>query len=565
MTVNGRLLSPLHETGNRNNHIRGLYPEKAYSMKTQIDLTLFGTGMNADYILSIAFPRGYTLFMAHSDRKAGVLLHITSLPSDYGIGDLGENAYKFVDTLADSSVRLWQMLPVGPTGYGDSPYAARSAFAGNELMISPRQLYREGYLGIEDVLDKAPQSERVDYGIARALKMPMLRRAALNFMDSRKNDRKDYEAFIRKEAWWLDDYALFQVLADEYNDSRWFLSWPRELKMREEGAIRNKKEEKAEEIEVYKILQYFFYKQFMALKLYANERSVSLIGDIPIFVAGDSSDAWAKRELLKIDENGEQEASSGVPPDAFSADGQLWGNPLYRWEEHIKTGFRWWIDRFKKNLELFDIVRVDHFRGFESYWEVPKGETTAKNGKWVKSPGQQLFDALKSELGDNLPIIAEDLGVITPEVEELRVKNGFPGMKILQFAFAFEDGEWQTDNPYLPHNAEKLSVAYTGTHDNNTTKGWYDELDDGMKDYVRRYFECGDEEVLWRMIRSLMASPSMYAIFPMQDILGLGADARMNVPSTCGTSNWSWKMKTEDVSSPSFQGIKYYAHLYGRD
>lgn len=498
-------------------------------------------------------------------RKTGILLHITSLPSDYGIGDLGENAYKFVDSLSAASVGLWQMLPVGPTGYGDSPYAARSAFAGNELLISPRFLYLDGYLDLDDVMEKALPKERVDYGEARALKMPMLCRAAETFLLSHGNDRKAFEEFRKREGWWLEDYALFQVLTDEFNDSRWFLSWPQKLKMRDEAAIAEKRAEKEHEIDIYAVLQYFFYKQFSELKAYANEHSVELVGDIPIFVAGDSSDAWSHRELLQIDENGEQEASSGVPPDAFSADGQLWGNPLYRWEEHVRTGFRWWIDRFRKNLELFDIVRVDHFRGFEACWEVPKGETTAKNGKWVKSPGQELFDALRNELGESLPVIAEDLGVITPEVEALRKNNGFPGMKILQFAFAFEDGEWQTDNVYLPHNIDRNSVAYTGTHDNNTTKGWYDELDDGMKDYVRRYFECGDEEVLWKMIRSLIGSPALFAIFPMQDILGLGSEARMNVPSTCGTSNWSWIMRKEDLATPSLEGIKYYSHLYGRD
>ena len=517
-------------------------------------------------MLSIAFATGYTIRMADmTKRKAGVLLHITSLPSDYGIGDLGENAYKFIDTLSASSVRLWQMLPVGPTGYGDSPYAARSAFAGNELMISPKLLYLDGYLDISDAMEKASPSERVDYGEARALKMPMLRRAAEAFLSSKDAAIHEYEVFREREGWWLEDYALFQVLADEFNDSRWFLAWPRDLKMRDEEAIRRKREEKRHEIDIYAVLQYFFYKQFLDLKAYANEHSVELIGDIPIFVAGDSADAWSHRELLKIDEEGEQEASSGVPPDAFSADGQLWGNPLYRWSEHQRTGFRWWIDRFRKNLELFDIVRVDHFRGFEACWEVPKGEKTARNGKWVKSPGQELFDALRRELGSDLPIIAEDLGVITPEVDALRRSNGFPGMKILQFAFAFEDGEWQTDNAYLPHNVEKMSVAYTGTHDNNTTRGWYDELDDGMKDYVRRYFECGDDEVVWKMIRALMGSPAVFAIFPMQDILSLGSEARMNVPSTCGTSNWSWKMGKEDLVSPSFEGIGYYARLYGRD
>ena len=503
--------------------------------------------------------------MNRNSRKTGVLLHITSLPSDYGIGDLVENAYKFVYSLEIASIKLWQMLPVGPTGYGDSPYAARSAFAGNELMISPRLLYLDGYLDVEDVMDKALASERVDYGEARNLKMPMLRKGAKAFLSSSEKEKKDYRSFCRKEGWWLDDYALFQSLADKYNDSRWFLAWPEALRDREESAMAEARNELCDEIEIYKVLQYFFYKQFEELKAYANEHDVLLIGDIPIFVAGDSSDAWANRKLLRIDEEGQQEASSGVPPDAFSADGQLWGNPLYRWPEHQRTGFKWWIERFRTNLSLFDIVRVDHFRGFEACWEVPKGAKTAAGGEWVKSPGQELFDAVRKALGNDLPIIAEDLGVITPEVDKLRLDNGFPGMKILQFAFAFDNGDWQTDNAYLPHNIEKLSVAYTGTHDNNTTKGWYDELDDGMKDYVRRYFECSDDEVVWRMIRALMGSPAMYAIFPMQDILGLGSEARMNVPATCGTSNWSWKMRKEDIDTPSFEGIKYFAHLFGRD
>ena len=306
-------------------------------------------------------------------RKAGVLLHITSLPSDYGIGDLGENAYKFVDSLEKASIGLWQMLPVGPTGFGDSPYAARSAFAGNELMISPRLLYLDGYLDVEDVMEKALPTERVDYGEARKLKMPMLRKAASAFLSAPEKEKKDYHAFLEKEGWWLDDYALFQALADKYNDSRWFLAWPENLRDREEKAMEKAKKELKAEVDTYKVLQYFFYKQFMDLKAYANEHGVLLIGDIPIFVAGDSSDAWSNRKLLRIDEEGQQEASSGVPPDAFSADGQLWGNPLYRWSEHQRTGFKWWIERFRTNLSLFDIVRVDHFRGFEACWEVASG------------------------------------------------------------------------------------------------------------------------------------------------------------------------------------------------
>ena len=495
------------------------------------------------------------------ERKTGILLHITSLPSDYGIGDLGENAYRFVDALSENHVRLWQILPVGPTGYGDSPYAARSAFAGNELMISPRMLYREGWLDIADAMVKAKPSARVDYGEARRVKMPLLRKAARAFLA-----KKDpaFGRFRSSEGWWVEDYALFQALADRYNDSRWFCAWPKDLRNRDPAALDKARAELSYEIDIYVVLQYFFRRQYMALKEYANGHGIRIIGDIPIFIAPDSSDAWTERKLLKIDADGQQEASSGVPPDAFSATGQLWGNPLYRWEEHRRTGFRWWISRFKENLKLFDIVRVDHFRGFEACWEVPAGEDTAVNGKWVKSPGQELFDAVRKELGGDLPIIAEDLGVITPEVERLRDGNGFPGMKIMQFAFGFEDGRWQTGNPYLPHNFIANSVAYTGTHDNNTTQGWFSELDDGMKDYVRRYLECSDGEVVWKMIRILMASVAAYAIFPMQDILSLGSEARMNVPATCGTSNWSWKMDADDIDTPSWAGLKYYAELFGR-
>ena len=506
---------------------------------------------------------GYNARMEKT-RKTGVLMHVTSLPSEYGVGDLGDSAFAFVDLLEKGKVSLWQMLPLGPTGYGDSPYASRSAFAGNELLISPKSLYLDGYLDVEDLLVKAPHSERVDYGAARDLKMPLLRKAALAFLSSKGAARKEYEAFAEAEAWWLDDYALFQAITDEIGDSRWFSVWPKGLRNRNAQALAKKRKELATEIAIYKGLQFFFRTQYMRLKAYANGKGLSIIGDIPIFIAPDSSDAWSERRLLMIDEDGQQEASSGVPPDAFSATGQLWGNPLYRWEEHRKTGFEWWIRRFRENLRLFDIVRVDHFRGFEACWVVPKGETTAMNGSWEKSPGQELFDAVRAALGPDLPVIAEDLGVITPEVEALRDNNGFPGMKIAQFAFAFDNGRWQTGNPYLPHNCNALSVFYTGTHDNNTTRGWYDELDDGMKDYVRRYLECSDGEVVWKMIRAVMASHSMWAVFPMQDVLSLGAEARMNVPSTCGTSNWSWKMGKEDLQTPAIDTLRYYTELYGR-
>ena len=493
-------------------------------------------------------------------------MHPTSLPSHYGVGDLGENAYTFIDEAAKAGVGLWQVLPLGPTGFGDSPYAARSTFAGNEILIDLKSLCMDGYLEIEDLLIPEVVTERVDYGKAKQVKMPLLRKAAKAFLENMSDEEKlEWQFFEEEKGWWLDDYALYQSLCDEYNDSRWFYAWPEELRDRNAKALKEATAKHAEDIEIWKALQFFFFKQWGELKQYANENGIEIIGDIPIFVAPDSVDAWTNRKLLKINAQGEQEASSGVPPDAFSATGQLWGNPLYKWKEHEKDGFKWWISRMKETLVMCDIVRIDHFRGFEACWEVPAGEDTAMNGKWVKSPGEKLLKAMKEALGDDLPVIAEDLGIITPEVEALRDEFGFPGMKILEFAFYKNSkGEFDAANPYLPHNMIENSVAYTGTHDNNTVKGWYDEMDDEGRDFVRRYFECGDADVPRAMLRFLFMSNAMWAIVPMQDVLMLGAEARMNVPSTCGSSNWSWFMKKEDLKSPNWGHIAYFNKLYGR-
>ena len=375
-------------------------------------------------------------------------MHITSLPSQYGVGDLGDEAYRFVDSISDNGISLWQILPTGPTGFGDSPYAARSAFAGNELFISPKALYLAGWLEVEDVLQKAPPSERVDYGEARKMKMPLLFKAATNFLSSASEEEMaSFKAFRKEEGWWLESYALFQALCAKYNDSRWFLTWPKELRTREEKAIKKAEKEQKTLMDIYCVLQYFFYTQWDKLKKYANEKGVEIVGDIPIFVASDSVDAWTNTELLQFDENCVQTASAGVPPDAFSATGQLWGNPLYDWDRMEKDGYAWWIKRIKASFRLSDVIRIDHFRGFEAYWRVPQGEETAINGEWIKGPGQKFFDTVKKELGPSLPIIAEDLGVITEEVEALRDNNGLPGMKILQFAFGFnENGDFDTTN-----------------------------------------------------------------------------------------------------------------------
>ena len=501
--------------------------------------------------------------MKKNIRKAGVLLHPTSLPTKYGVGTIGKSAYDFVDKLYKAHVTLWQILPLGPTGFGDSPYAARSTFAGNEILIDLDSLYENELLDVTDLVGKAFSCDRVDYGKAREFKMPLLKKAAERFL---KSPSPDYEEFKAEKAWWLDDYALYQVLTATFNDSRWFCAWPKDLKLRKKSALNKVIKEKSHEIELYKVYQYFFFKQWNALKAYANEKGIEIIGDIPIFVAPDSVDAWTNTKLLKLDENCDQEVSSGVPPDAFSATGQLWGNPLYRWSEHEKSGFSWWVSRVRETLKMCDIVRIDHFRGFAACWEVPANEDTALNGKWVEAPGQKLIDAIKSELGEDLPIIAEDLGVITEDVEALRDNNNLPGMKILQFAFAYnDDGTYDTTNAYLPHNCDYNSVIYTGTHDNNTTRGWYFSLNDRDKDYVRRYLESGDDDVVYKLIKEAIASRCKYAIIPMQDLLYLDSDGRMNVPSTCGTSNWSWLMDQKALDDEhNLYRFCYYIDLYGR-
>lgn len=495
-------------------------------------------------------------------------MHPTSFPSAHGIGSFGQEALQFIDLLEQAKVTLWQILPLGPTGYGDSPYAARSTFAGNELMIDLKLLEYEGYLEIEDVLFHPEfPTDRVNYEMVRSYKEPLLEKAALNFLSGGSEEELSlYATFCKENDWWLEDYALYQVLCTHFNDSRWFEVWPRELRLREEKALEEARLLHAEAIKVNKVQQYFFYSQYNTVKAYANEHNVKIIGDIPIFVAPDSVDAWANRHLLKIDEEGRQTVESGVPPDAFSDEGQLWGNPVYNWEAHRKEGFAWWTKRIRKTLETCDIIRIDHFRGFAAYWEVEKGEKTAINGKWVPSPGKELMEALRSSLGDNLPLIAEDLGVITEDVEELRDGYNYPGMKILQFAFSPDArGLLDATSAYLPHNCQYNSVIYTGTHDNNTTMGWFLALDSHTQDLVRRYLECPTEQVVWQMVRQMLLSASKDAILPMQDWLELGAEGRMNVPATCGQSNWSFRVQSLDLEDWRIDRLRTMIELYGRE
>ena len=507
----------------------------------------------------------YIFTMNKKIRYSGILLHPTSLPGQYGIGELGDEARSFVDILTESSVGLWQILPLGPVGFGNSPYAVRSAFAGNEFLISLDTLVDEGYLGFDDVVDTPHFPEdSVDFPQVEAFKFPLLVKAAKRFIVQDESD-SPFKEFCENQKKWLDDYALYRAMLDHYGDSRWFEVWDKDLTRRDEKAMSHWKEVKHKEIMVWKVLQYFFFRQWTALKTYANARGVAIVGDIPIFVAADSVDAWSNRRYLKIDAEGKSSALSGVPPDAFSETGQLWGNPVYDWDALEKDGFSWWVERMEHQFSLNDIVRIDHFRGFEAYWEVPAGHKTAEHGTWVKAPGEAFFNTLRKRFG-TLPVFAEDLGVITREVEQLRDSNGFPGMKIAQFAFdMLGPGKVDPSNPYLPHNYHPQCVAYTGTHDNDTTRGWFEKLDGGMKDIVRRYLSCSDDQVVWHLIRSVMASTARYVIVPMQDVLNLGGEARMNKPGTCGSPNWSWRMRGDALGEATVHTLEAMGQPFGRN
>ncbi|MGB5713066.1 MAG: 4-alpha-glucanotransferase [Waterburya sp.] len=494
-------------------------------------------------------------------RASGVLLHPTSLPSRFGIGDLGENAYRFVDFLTNSDQQIWQILPIGPTGYGNSPYLSYSALAGNPLLISPEVLQQQGLLTPEELkhLPDFPL-DQVDFELVIATKMPLLRRASDRFkaQDSPTKD-EEYKLFCQRHNDWLSDYALFMSLKQANHGSAWN-QWPKDIASRQPEAMAKWATELADEIFFHKFLQYQFFSQWTNLKQYANRKGISLFGDIPIYVAHDSVDVWAHREIFRLDpKTGEAALMAGVPPDYFSATGQLWGNPVYNWEELKKTGFKWWIRRIEAILEYVDIIRIDHFRGFQAYWAVPQGETNAMNGTWLDAPGDQFFQLLGKQLG-KLPIVAEDLGVITPEVEALRDKFEFPGMKILQFAFDSDRA-----NGFLPFNyTNRNCVVYTGTHDNNTTLGWFNERSPEAKSRVIDYVGCLCQDgIHWSMIRLALGSVGNTVVLPFQDILGLGTDAKMNTPSQ-PTGNWSWRCRAEAFNDELSGRLKYLTYLYGR-
>jgi 4-alpha-glucanotransferase len=494
-------------------------------------------------------------------RASGVLLHPTSLPSRFGIGDLGENAYQFVDFLANSDQQIWQILPIGPTGYGNSPYLSYSALAGNPLLISPEILQQQDWLTREELhhLPDFPL-DQVDFEEVIRTKIPLLRQASDRFKaQATVAEKEKFQRFCNRQNDWLSDYALFMSLKEAHQGRAWN-QWAGDIASRQPQAMVEWTAKLADDIFFHKFVQYQFFSQWQSLKEYANEKGVQLFGDIPIYVAHDSVDVWAHREIFQLDpDTGEAALMAGVPPDYFSETGQLWGNPVYNWQALEKTNFKWWIRRVEAILEYVDIIRIDHFRGFDAYWAVPQGETTAIKGTWLDAPGDKFFQLLDKQLG-KLPIVAEDLGVITPEVEALRDKFSFPGMKILQFAFDSDRG-----NGFLPYNyTDRNCIVYTGTHDNDTTVGWFNERSPEAQANVVDYLGCvGNDGIHWAMIRLALSSVGNTAVLPFQDILGLGTDAKMNTPSQA-TGNWGWRCRGEAFNEELSGRLKHLTYLYGR-
>ena len=498
-------------------------------------------------------------------KYAGILLHPTSLPGPYGIGELGEQAYRFVDFLVRSGMNTWQVLPLGHTGFGDSPYQPFSAFAGQPLIISLEELKKANLLTHDDFKDMPSWNpEQINYGDLIEFKTPLLKKAYERFLDESVKDKystdekfmEEYNKFL-DGTYWLKDYALFMAGKDYHNGMPWYM-WEDDLK-KGTKAVKEEWYKKLEhEAGYYCFIQFLFMKQWMALKEYANEKGISIIGDIPIFMGWDSVDVWAHQELFLLEKDGYPKVIAGVPPDYFSATGQLWGNPLYNWKKHTQTGYEWWLERIKHQLKLSDFLRIDHFRGFDTYWAVPYGEETAINGKWVKAPGINFFTQLEATLGYHIPIIAEDLGEIDESVTELREKMGFPGMKVLQFAF-----ENPEENDFLPHNYDRNCVCYTGTHDNNTTLGWYTHCYEASRDKLRRYYSTDGNDICWILIRACLGSVANMAIVPLQDVLCLDSWARMNTPGV-GEGNWAWRYKEGALDRKLEERLYETCKMYGR-
>lgn len=490
-------------------------------------------------------------------RASGILLHPTSLPGPHGIGSLGSEAYHFVDFLVAAGHSLWQILPLGPTGYGDSPYSALSAFAGNPLLICLERLVEAGDLEQQDIAGVVMEEGRAHYRFVHGFKARLLRKAARSFGSCGDNARKQaFAAFCTAQAAWLDDYALFQALRRQFREASWN-TWPQEIRQRQPAALQHWQERLTEALFEQRYAQFVFYEQWHALKDYANRRGVRLLGDLPIFVAFDSVDVWSRPELFHLDGESRPTLVAGVPPDYFSASGQRWGNPLYRWEQMAENGFAWWKTRLRRALAQTDLLRIDHFRGFEACWAIPAEEATAINGSWQPVPGADLFASLQQEW-DTLPLIAEDLGVITPEVEALRDRFDLPGMKILQFAF--DSG---AANPYLPHNLPRCCVVYTGTHDNATTLGWWQSLSRQAQQQVAAYLGRATPNMPWDLIHTAMTSVADLCILPLQDVLGLDDSARMNRPGQ-PEANWGWRYAPDALSDNLAQRLRQLNQLSGR-
>ncbi len=495
------------------------------------------------------------------ERSGGILLHPTSLPGPYGIGDLGPQAYRFVDWLVSTGCNLWQVLPLGPTGYGDSPYQCFSAFAGNPYLISFDALIEDGYLTQDDFTTMPDfDASRVDFGMLIPWKLSLLQKAFSRYLSAPGSRREELERFHAENVSWLDDYALFMALKEANGGGAWS-GWDESLRRRDPSALEKARRDHAESILRYSFYQFLFFHQWYRLRTYANERGIKIIGDIPIFIAYDSADAWAHPDLFFLGEDSLPTVVAGVPPDYFSATGQLWGNPLYRWKVHKGSGYAWWLERFRSVLKFVDIVRLDHFRGFAGYYEIPFGSPTAEHGQWVTGPGKDFFTAISNALGEakgsTLPIIAEDLGVITPDVVKLREHFHLPGMRILQFGFT------SPDNPFLPHNYVSNCVAYTGTHDNDTALGWFASGPEAERRFALRYLRSDGTDFAWDLIRGVWSSVAAYAVTPMQDALSLGTEARMNYPSRLG-DNWWWRMREEDLSNELAGKFREMNELYLR-
>ncbi|MBQ7933310.1 MAG: 4-alpha-glucanotransferase [Lachnospiraceae bacterium] len=492
-------------------------------------------------------------------RRMGILMPVSAIPSKYGIGTFGKASYEFVDFLQEAGQKLWQILPLGPTGYGDSPYQSFSTFAGNPYFIDLELLIKQELLTEEEceACEFVGHPHYVDYERIYNGRFGLLRKAFARGREAGVEESAEYCSFVQDNSFWLEDYCLFMAVKNHFQ-GKYYGDWEEGIRLRRPDSMNQYRQLLADEVAFYTFLQYLFSGQWTALKKYANEKGIEIIGDIPIYVAQDSADAWSHPELFQFDEDGQPIGVAGCPPDAFSATGQLWGNPLYDWEYHRTTGYEWWMKRIKHCYKLYDIVRIDHFRGFDEYWFVPYGDETACNGHWEKGPGMELFTTLRKQLGDK-EVIAEDLGFLTDSVIQMVKDTGYPGMKILQFAF----NDWQ-DNDYLPHNYPKNCVVYTGTHDNETTLGWLQNLSEENLAFVKEYVGCdGDRDTLWALIRAALSSVADTAMIPMQDYLELGNEARINFPSTFG-ANWKWRMDARAITPELTKKIYKLAKIYGR-